>query len=189
MAHEKPIQLVVMVGSLRRGSFNAAIARALPVLAPDGVTITPLSSIGDFPLYNFDLQQEGFPPAVTAMGEAIRKADGLIIVTPEYNYSIPGVLKNAIDWVSRMQNQPFAGKPAAIQSATQGPLGGGRMQYHLRQCLIFLDAFTFGRPEIFIGTVQTKVDPEKGVITDEPTRTIIKQQLEGFAKFIVKMSS
>jgi len=77
----------------------------------------------------------------------------------------------------------------AIQSATQGPLGGPRMKYHLRQCLIFLDAFTFGRPEIFIGTAQNKVDAEKGVLKDEPTRTIVKQQLEGFAKFIVKMSA
>ena len=136
MAHEKPIQLVVMVGSLRRGSFNAAIARALPVLAPDGVTITPLSSIGDFPLYNFDLQQEGFPPVVTAMGEAIRKADGLIIVTPEYNYSIPGVLKNALDWASRPAfTSVMAYKPVAIMATSRGALGGARCLEHLRVAL------------------------------------------------------
>jgi chromate reductase len=88
-----------------------------------------------------------------------------------------------------MQNQPFANKPVAIQSATQGPLGGPRMQYHLRQSLIFLDAFTFGRPEIFIGGVQNKVDAAKGVLTDQPTLDIIKQQLAGFAKFIARVKA
>ena len=100
-----------MVGSLRKGSYNAAIARALPALAPEGVTIEPLGSVGEFPLYNFDPQErDGFPPAVVAMGEAIRAADGIVFVTPEYNHSVPGVLKNAIDWLSRLPNQPFAGK-------------------------------------------------------------------------------
>ena len=185
-----PVKVVCICGSLRKKSFNAALARQAPSLAPPGMSIVSAPPLDAIPLYNHDVQDSsGFPGPVNELAAAIRAADGVLICSPEYNWSIPGVLKNAIDWVSRMQNQPFAGKPAAIQSATQGPLGGGRMQYHLRQCLIFLDAFTFGRPEIFIGTVQTKVDPEKGVITDEPTRTIIKQQLEGFAKFIVKMSS
>src|SRR5438270_3770284 len=121
MAEEKPLRLVVMVGSLRKGSYNAAIARALPALAPEGVTIAPLGSVGDFPLYNADVQEKGFPAPVTAMAEAIRAADGVIFVTPEYNHSIPGVLKNAVDWVSRVPNQAFAGKPVAIQSASPGP--------------------------------------------------------------------
>jgi chromate reductase len=109
MAEERPLHFVVMVGSLRKGSFNAAIARALPALAPEGVTIEPLPSVGEFPLYNHDLQDKGFPPIVITTAEAIRKADGVILVTPEYNHSIPGVLKNAIDWISRLPNQPFAG--------------------------------------------------------------------------------
>ena len=114
MAEEKPLRFVVMVGSLRKGSYNAAIARALPALAPEGVTITPLGSVGEFPLYNFDVQEKGFPPVVTTMARAIAEADGVIFVTPEYNHSVPGVLKNAIDWLSRLPNQPFAGKPVAI---------------------------------------------------------------------------
>ena len=97
------------------------------------------------------------------------------------------MLKNAIDWVSRMKDQPFANKPVAIQSASQGPLGGPRAQYHLRQMMVFLDAFTFNKPEIFIGGVQNRVDAEKGELTDGPTRDIIKQQLAGFAKFIVRI--
>jgi chromate reductase len=179
MADASNLNVLVICGSLRKGSYNAMVANTLPELAPAGMKITRSPTIV-MPLYNADVQTgEGFPAPATALSDAVRAADGVIFVTPEYNYSIPGALKNAIDWVSRMQNQPFAGKPVAIQAATQGPLGGGRMQYHLRQCLIFLDAFTFGRPEIFIGMAQTK---------DEPTRTIIKQQLEGFAKFIVKVS-
>ena len=83
--------------------------------------IEPLGSLGDFPLYNFDVQEKRFPPAVTAMGNAIAEADGVIFVTPEYNHSVPGVLKNAIDWISRLPNQPFARKPVAVQSAHPAP--------------------------------------------------------------------
>jgi chromate reductase, NAD(P)H dehydrogenase (quinone) len=189
MADAGNLNVLVICGSLRKGSYNAMVANSLQDLAPAGMKIARAPTLM-MPLYNADVQTgEGFPAAATALADAVRAADAVIFVTPEYNYSIPGVLKNAIDWVSRMQNQPFAGKPVAIQSATQGPLGGGRMQYHLRQCMVFLDAHTFGRPEIFIGMAQTKVDAEKGVLTDEATRNIIKQQLDGFAKYIVKMSS
>jgi chromate reductase len=189
MADASNLNVLIICGSLRKGSFNAMVANTLPSLAPAGMKMTRSPTI-EMPLYNADVQNEqGFPAPATALAEAIRAADGVVFVTPEYNYSMPGVLKNAIDWVSRMQNQPFANKPVAIQSATQGPLGGPRMQYHLRQSLIFLDAFTFGRPEIFIGGVQNKVDAAKGVLTDQPTLDIIKQQLAGFAKFIARVKA
>ena len=178
--------VLVICGSLRKASYNAMVAKALPGLAPAGMALTPSPPIGTMPLYNADVQAEGFPEPVKALADAIRAADGVIIVTPEYNYSIPGVLKNAIDWVSRMPEQPFAGKPIAIQSASQGPLGGARVQYHLRQSMVFLDALVFNRPEIFIGTAQNKVN-DKGDLTDETTRGFIKQQLEGFAKFIAQV--
>jgi len=97
------------------------------------------------------------------------------------------VLKNAIDWVSRVPDQPFANKPVALQSASPGPLGGPRVQYHVRQMRIFLDAFTFNKPEIFVGNVKAKVDEAKGELTDGPTRAIIRQQLDGFAKFIARV--
>src|SRR6202012_5493564 len=124
MAQEAPLHFAVMVGSLRKGSFNAAIARALPELAPEGGTIEPLPSVGAFPLYNHDDQLDGFPPIVTATADAIREAEGVIVATPEYNHSIPGVLKNAIDWISRLPNQPFAGKPIALESASPSLFGG-----------------------------------------------------------------
>jgi len=177
--------VITICGSLRKGSYNAIVARSLPALAPAGMMIEGSPPIGTMPLYNADVQnQSGFPAPVTALADAIRAADGVVFVTPEYNYSCPGVLKNAIDWVSRVPDQPFANKPVALQSASQGPLGGPRVQYHIRQMLIFLDAFVFNKPEIFVGGVKAKVDEARGEVTDEPTRAIIRQQLEGFAKFI-----
>jgi chromate reductase len=185
MAETHPISVISICGSLRKGSFNAAIQRVLPDLAPAGMAIAPLSGIGDMPLYNADVQAEGFPKPVTDMAEAIRKADGLIICSPEYNYSIPGVLKNAIDWLSRLKDQPFAGKPVLLQSASGGALGGARMQYHLRQVMVFVEAAVFNRPEVFVGSAQTKFDGELK-LTDQATRDMIQQQLAAFEKFVRK---
>jgi chromate reductase len=125
---------------------------------------------------------------VQKLADAVRAADGVIFNTPEYNFSIPGGLKNAIDWVSRVKDQPFAGKPVAIQSATNGPLGGGRMQYDLRRSMIFLDAVTLNKPEIFIGNCSTRIDATTGQITDQQTVGFVKQQLVAFAKFIEQRS-
>ena len=177
--------VVAICGSLRKGSFNRMILNTLPELAPDGMIIGKSPPIDAFPLYNADLQQaSGFPDAVTALADAIRAADGVIIVSPEYNYSVPGLLKNAIDWVSRLPNQPFAGKPIALQSAAGGVLGGARAQYHMRQIMVFLDALVFNKPEVFVTFAPTKVDAERGVVSDEPTRDTIKAQLAAFAQFI-----
>lgn len=179
--------VITICGSLRKGSFNHMLANALPALAPQGMTISAAPSWAGFPVYNADIQNSsGFPADVEALAAAIRKADGVIVVTPEYNYSVPGGLKNAIDWVSRLKDQPFANKPVAIQSCSMGPLGGARVQYHLRQILVFLDALAFNKPEIFVGGAQGKLDAEKG-ITDEPTREIIKQQLAAFDTFIARV--
>jgi chromate reductase, NAD(P)H dehydrogenase (quinone) len=121
------------------------------------------------------------------MADSIRKAEGVIFCSPEYNYSIPGVLKNAIDWLSRLKDQPFAGKPVLLQSASGGALGGARMQYHLRQVMVFVEAQVFNRPEVFIGSAQTKFDGDLK-LTDQPTRDIIKQQLAGFEALIRRVS-
>jgi len=183
MTDQKPLHFVTLLGSLRRGSYNAAIARALPALAPEGVTIAALGSVGDLPLYNADVQAEGFPLPVRAMAEAIAKADGVIIVTPEYNYSVPGVLKNALDWLSRLPAPPLTGKPAAIQTGSPGLIGGARAQYHLRQTLVFLDAFVLNKPEVMVSQVMTKVDPASNELTDQGTRDFIAGQLRAFATF------
>jgi chromate reductase, NAD(P)H dehydrogenase (quinone) len=186
----KTLNVISMCGSLRKGSYNAMVQRALPSLAPEGLAITPAPSFADFPLYNADVQHSsGFPGGVNALADSIRAADGVIIVTPEYNFSIPGGLKNAIDWVSRLPNQPFAGKPIALQSASPGPLGGARVQYDLRRSMVFLDAYVLNKPEIFIGSCAGKLDEKTGELKDETTRNFMKQQLAAFAAFIGKMKS
>ena len=183
MAQGAPLHFAVIVGSLRKGSFNAAIARALPALAPEGVTIEPLPSVGDFPLYNADVQQQGFPPVVTATAEAIRKADGVIVVTPEYNHSIPGALKNAVDWISRLPNQPFGAKPVALESASPSLFGGLRAQLALRQMFVYLDGRVLNKPEVIIPQVNTKIDAATGELTDPATRGFIADQLKALAEF------
>lgn len=182
MAIPTNLSFVTLLGSLRRNSYNAAIAQSLPELAPDDVSITPLGSIGDFPHYNQDLQDEGFPPTVVDMAKQIQAADGVIIVTPEYNYSIPGVLKNAIDWLSRVTPQPFSKKPVAIQTASPGLIGGARAQYHLRQSLVFLDAYVLNKPEAMISQVPNKVDPLTLSLTDASTREFLSRQISALAE-------
>ena len=184
------LNVITIVGSLRKGSYNAALARQLPKWAPEGMTITAAPDWSDLPIYNADDQNStGFPATATKLADAIRAADGVIFVTPEYNYGIPGGLKNAIDWVSRIKDQPFKEKPVAIQSATGGPMGGGRMQYHLRQAMVFLNAFTFGTPEIFVGLAHTKFDEKTMEFKDEAGIKFITQQLAGFEKFILRVKA
>ena len=187
MAEPRSLSIVSICGSLRKESYNAALQRTLPELAPSGLTISALYGIGDMPLYNADVQAQGFPKSVTDMAEAIRKADGVVICSPEYNYSIPGVLKNALDWLSRLKDQPFAGKPVLLQSASGGALGGARMQYHLRQVMVFVEAMVFNRPEVFVGAAPNKFNDELK-LTDQAARDIVKQQLAGFETFIRRVS-
>ena len=177
--------IITVCGSLRKGSYNRMLMAALPSLAPAGLSIKEAPSFNAFPLYNADIQNSsGFPADVTALADAIRAADGAIFCTPEYNFSIPGGLKNALDWVSRLQNQPFVGKPIAIQSASPGAVGGARIQYDLRKSLVFLDALTLNKPEVFVVNCASKFDEQSGALTDEATRKVVAQQLEAFAKFI-----
>jgi chromate reductase, NAD(P)H dehydrogenase (quinone) len=183
------LNVLTICGSLRKGSYNAMVQRLLPSLAPEGMKVTPAPSFAEFPLYNADIQNStGFPAPVNALADAIRAADGVIFCSPEYNFSIPGGLKNAIDWVSRLPNQPFAGKPIALLSASLGPLGGGRVQYDLRRAMVFLDAFTLNKPEVFIGGAAAKFDEKTGELKDEATRGLIKQQLVAFATFIARVA-
>jgi chromate reductase, NAD(P)H dehydrogenase (quinone) len=184
------LDVLVICGSVRKGSYNAALARTLPALAPAGMKLRAASSFERFPIYNFDIQNAtGFPAEIVAWADAIRSADGLIIVSPEYNWSIPGGLKNAIDWVSRMKDQPFKDKPVALQSAAGGILGGSRMQYHLRQSLTSIDALLFGRPEVIVTLAAQKFDEKTLELKDHTALDMIKLQLAGFEKFIRRVSA
>lgn len=182
-------KVVAICGSLRKASTNRALMRSLPALAPDGMEIVEAPSI-DLPLYNFDIQAKGFPESVTALAESVRGAAGVILVTPEYNYSVPAPLKNAIDWLSRVQNQPFQNKPLCLMSASPGALGGARAQYHLRQIFIFLEAFVLNRPEVMVTVAGAKfemVDNAPTTLSDQPTKDVVKQTLAAFAKLIAKV--
>jgi chromate reductase len=184
---DKQLDVLVICGSLRKGSYNAALARSLPTLAPPGMALRPAPSFAGLPVYNYDEHQAGgIPPIALAWSDAIRAADGVIIVSPEYNWSIPGGLKNAIDWASRLKDkdQPFAGKPVALQSAATGLLGGSRMQYHLRQSLTSIDALMFPRPEVIVTFAAKKFDEKTLELTDQPTRDMVKPQLAAFEKFV-----
>ena len=183
---ERTLNVVTICGSLRKASFNRMVMQALPALAPEGMQIKEAPPISEFPLYNADIQDStGFPAPVQLLAEAIRAADGVILNSPEYNFGIPAPLKNAIDWVSRLPNQPFAGKPVALQSASPGPVGGARVQYDLRRSMTFLDALTLNKPEIFIGNCAQRIDANSGKITDEQTVGFVRNQLAAFAKFIL----
>ena len=174
-------------GSLRKGSWNTSVLRAAQSLAPAGMTIE-IGAIGDIPLYNEDVRATGLPSSVERLRGQIAAAEALLFVTPEYNFSVPGVLKNAIDWASRPPNQPFNEKPVAIMGASGGPVGTARAQYDLRKILGGLNAFLLARPEVFIGQAGTKID-EAGNLTDETTRDFIRKQLDALAAWTNRLRS
>ena len=174
-------------GSLRRGSHNTAALRAAVELAPDGVEVTIYEGLGEIPPYNDDLRAgSGNPAPVEAFRQAIRAADAVMIATPEYNYSVPGVLKNAIDWASRGPDQPFDDKPIAIMGASQGLLGTARAQYDLRKMFVYLNGHPLNRPEVFIGQSGQKVDAE-GRVTDETSRKLIGQQVAALRDWALRL--
>lgn len=169
------INILGFAGSLRKGSYNKSLLRAAAELAPKGTEVQ-IFDLEGIPLFSEDL--EGKPAAkVKDFKAAIEAADALLIATPEYNYSIPGVLKNAIDWASRPYgDNSFSGKPVALMGASVGTLGTARAQYHLRQCLVFLNMYPLNQPEVMVASAQDKIDPA-GRVTDEQTRKRIADLL------------
>lgn len=179
MSDKADLVIAGISGSLRTGSYNSAALRAAAGLVPAGVTVE-IADISAIPLYNDDVKVARIPDVVEALRSRIERADALLIVTPEYNYSIPGVLKNTIDWLSRTAKQPFNRKPAAIMGASQGLLGTARCQYHLRQVLMCLNTLVLNRPEVMIASAQTKFDAA-GQLTDQTTREHIAKLMQALA--------
>lgn len=175
---------VVLVGSVRKESLNAALARALPGLAPDEVSVELLPSVALMPIYDGDIEAAGFPDAVSSVGAQVKVADALVIVTAEYNYSVPGGLKNALDWLSRLKDRPLKGKPTLIMSASPSTMGGARSQYHLRQVLVAVDAHVMNVPEVMVAQAHTKITD--GTVTDPGTRDFVAGQLAAFHAFVRK---
>jgi chromate reductase len=182
---EEELKFLGLVGSLRKASYNKALMRTAMQLLPPNVTIE-LFDLSEFPLFNQDLVQN--PPTIVGEFKAkIRAADAVLIASPEYNYSIPGLLKNAIDWASRpAADNAFDGKPVAVMSASTGRFGGARMQYHLRQTFVFLNMHPINRPEFMLANAASFFD-EEGNLKDEDTRKRIKALLVALADWTRKL--
>ena len=166
----KPVRILGIAGSLRRDSYNRATLRAATELAPEGALIE-IFELDGIPGFNQDEEQN--PPAkVVELKKLVREVDAILFVTPEYNYSVPGVLKNAIDWGSRPPDQPFNNKAVAIMGASPGMLGSARAQYHLRQCFVFLNSWVVNKPEVMIAAANTRFN-EAGELTDDNTKKLI----------------
>ena len=173
---QKQFKILTFAGSLRVGSYNKALVRAAVEVAPENVTVEVFDLEG-IPLFNQDNENTP-PPKVAEFKEKIRNADALLIATPEYNYSVPGVLKNALDWASRpYRDNVLANKKVAIMSASTGRFGGARAQYHLRQSFVRLDMQPINLPEVMLSSAADSVDAN-GRVTNEETRRLIKQLIE-----------
>jgi chromate reductase, NAD(P)H dehydrogenase (quinone) len=179
-ADGRKLKVLGIAGSLRAGSFNRALLRAAQELAPAGMDITAFD-LAPIPLFNGDVEAKGDPEPVAAWKAAIRQADALLFVTPEYNFGVPGVLKNAIDWASRPpRSSALQGKPAAIMGATPGMGGTGRAQMQLRQAFVFTQTYALVSPEVLVARAQEKFDAS-GRLTDEKTREFVGQLLQALA--------
>jgi chromate reductase len=173
------IRVLGFSGSMRRGSYNTSLLRAAQELAPSNM-IVELYDLSTIPMYNEDLRISGYPPTVSQLREDIRTTDAILIASPEYNRSVPALLKNAIDWASRRPDQPFKDKPIAIMGVSNGVLGAAFANYHLRQIFVYLDARIINGPEVMIGNAKQKFDGT-GRLIDEPTRAFVASHLQRLA--------
>lgn len=182
---DRPVTILGFAGSLRKNSYNKAILRAAYELAPEDAKLE-IFDLEGIPPFNQDSETR-MPAKVKEFKAKIKAADAILIVTPEYNFSVPGVLKNAIDWASRpFGDNSFAGKPVALMSASTGMLGGARAQYHLRQIFVFLDMYPVNKPEVIVPFASQKIGKD-GSVTDETTREIIKELLEKLVAWTKKI--
>jgi chromate reductase len=181
------IRVLGIAGSLREGSHNRALLRAAQELAPAEMTIVTFDHLGLLPLYNEDVLAQGVPAPVAALKEAIHKADALLIATPEYNYSIPGVLKNAIDWASRpAETSPLNGKPVALMGASTGSFGTVRAQMHLRQVCVYTNMLALTRPQVLVARAREKFD-QQGRLTDEKSIGFVRELLQALLKWTLRL--
>lgn len=180
------VKVLGFAGSLRKDSYNRAALQAAQELLPTGMTLE-IFDLAPIPLFNEDVEREGFPAAVVEFKERIATADALLIATPEYNYSIPGVLKNALDWASRPPGQsPLMGKPLAFMGASTGYFGSSRAQYHLRQVCVVLNMHPVNSPEVFISGAASKFD-ESGRLTDTMFRNGISKLLQALQEWTIRL--
>jgi chromate reductase, NAD(P)H dehydrogenase (quinone) len=175
MSASSPLRLVGVSGSLRAQSYNSAALRAAASLLPEGTSFA-VASLVDLPFYNSDVEQRGLPAAVQSFRKEIAAADALIFAVPEYNFSIPGVLKNALEWLSRPPGPPANGKPCALLGASVSPLGTARGQFHFRHICVSLNMIPVNTPHVDIATAKDKFDSE-GRLVDQASLGSIRQLL------------
>ncbi|MBM3598715.1 MAG: NAD(P)H-dependent oxidoreductase [Alphaproteobacteria bacterium] len=180
-----PLHVAALCGSLRKESFNRKLLNVCIELKPADMNVEVLE-IRNLPLYDQDLMDAGGNDATRLFRERCAAAEAFLFVTPEYNYSISGVLKNAIDWASRPPSPPMTAKACAVLGASGGPVGTARAQYHLRQMGVFLDLRFVNKPEVMVGAAQTKFDAS-GKFTDEAGRGLIKDLMANLAKLAAKL--
>lgn len=180
------LRILAMVGSLRRGSYNRLLYEAAVQLAPAGMTFTE-ADLRSLPLYDDDVRlEQDYPEPARRLRADIAAADGLLIVSPEYNHTVPGVLQNAVDWASRPPDQPFRGKPVAIMGASTGRLGTVRMQHTLRTTLDSLEAHALLKPEVMISSAREAFD-EAG-LADPKAREVVAELMAAFEGWIRRLS-
>ena len=183
------LRVLGIAGSLRAGSYNRALIRMAAEVAPPGVEMRLYEGLGSIPPYNADVEAKGDPDSVVAFKTAIGEADALLIATPEYNYGVPGVLKNAIDWASRPSGKSVLNrKPAAIMGATPGATGTARGQLALRQSFVFTETYVLLRPEVLVARAHEKFDAQ-GRVTDEGTRKLVRQLVEALTEWTRRLAS
>ncbi|MBZ0110962.1 MAG: NAD(P)H-dependent oxidoreductase [Thermoanaerobaculia bacterium] len=175
-----PLYIVGIAGSLRKASYNRALLAAARQRAPTGVQIE-IHTLDPIPLYNQDIENQGIPTAVQKLRDAIYAADAVLLVTPEYNSGIPGVLKNTLDWLSRPPKpHPFDGRPVGIMGTTPGGFGTRAAQYQLRQVLVPLNAYVMAQPMMLVPGAGDKFDEEQ-TLTDEKTLAFLDRYLTSFS--------
>ncbi len=179
MPDQKTLKVLAISGSLRQESFNTKALKAAASLAPDGVEVE-FADLSEIPLYDQDVRDTSVPAAAEKLQQQILAADALLIASPEYNFSISGVLKNAIDWMSRLDPMPFADKPGAILGASMGKLGTARAQYDLRKILNALNMHLINKPEVMLSGAHTLFDDD-GNLTDEDTQKFLTTMMEALA--------
>ena len=184
---DRKLDIVGICGSLRKTLVNRKALLTAKELLPASMEMD-IVEIGDLPIYNFDIQQVGFPPDAVRLNERFRVADGIFVATPEHNAGMPAALKNVIDWMSRYRPTPFDNKPVAVISASPGPLGGGRVQYEFRRSMAFVNALVMVQPEVFIAHAPSKFD-EHGCFTDEAGQKFLSQLLISFEAWVRRIKA
>lgn len=180
-----PLRILGFAGSLRQGSYNRALLRSAQELAPANMALD-IFDLASIPLYNGDVEAQGDPEGVAAFKQAIQRADGVLMATPEYNHGVPGVMKNAVDWASRPpRNAVLNGKPVGLMGASPGITGTARGQSQLRQAFEFTDSYAMPQPELLVFRAHEKFDAQ-GRLTDASTRGFLQQYLAAFSAWVMR---